>query len=131
MTFRKRLAVFEKSIHRLNYVPPIVIHTIVEPSEDGPKEVEAFAQMQTNGICQRIERKADETQRPFENRIQSQLQFWKEAQFEKVSIMQHEREDVAIRHVVAFCAIALTAKKITAGRKITARGKSVWRKNES
>ena len=42
--------------------------------------------------------------------------------------MQHQREDVAIRHAVAFRAITLTAKKITAGRKIAARGKSVWRK---
>ena len=59
MTFRKKLAALEKSIHRPNDVPPIVIHTIVEPSEDGPKEVGAFAQFQTNGICQRIKRKAD------------------------------------------------------------------------
>ena len=54
---------------------PIIIHTIVEPSVDGPKEVGAFAQLETNGICQRIERKADETYRPCENRIQAQLQF--------------------------------------------------------
>ena len=74
MTFKKRLAVLEKSARPLNYIPPIIIHILVEPSEDGPKEVGAFAQFQTNGICQSIDHKADETQSQFENRIQSQLQ---------------------------------------------------------
>ena len=73
MRFKKRLAVLEKSARPLNYIPPIIIHTIVEPSEDGPKEVGAFAQLETNGVIQRLERKTDETQRQFENRIQSQL----------------------------------------------------------
>ena len=75
MIFQKRLVVLENSAHRHNYVPPIIIHTLVEPSEDGPKEVETFAELATNGVIQRLERKADETQRQFENRIQSQLQF--------------------------------------------------------
>ena len=75
MTFKKRLAVLEKSARPLNYIPPIIIHIIVEPSVDGPKEVEAFAELETNGVIQRLEREADETQRQFENRIQSQLQF--------------------------------------------------------
>ena len=74
MRFKKRLAVLEKSARPLNYIPPIIIHILVEPSEDGPKEVGAFTQLETNGICQRIERKAGETQEQFENRIQSQLQ---------------------------------------------------------
>mgnify|MGYP003313598445 CR=1 FL=1 len=67
--------VLEKNAHRHNYVPPIIIHTLVEPSEDGPKEVEAFAELETNGVIQRLEHEADETQGQFENRIQSQLQF--------------------------------------------------------
>ena len=75
MRFKKRLAVVEKSARPLNYIPPIIIHILVEPSEDGPKEVEAFAELATNGVIQRLERKADETQRQFENRIHSQLQF--------------------------------------------------------
>ena len=75
MTFKKRLAVLEKNPHRHNYVPLIIVHILVEPSVDGLKEVGAFAQLETNGICQRIERKADETQRQFENRIHSQHQF--------------------------------------------------------
>ena len=75
MTFKKRLAVLEKSARPLNYIPPIIIHILVEPSEDGPKEVGAIAELATNGVIQRLERKADETQGQFENRIQSQLQF--------------------------------------------------------
>ena len=61
MTFKKRLAVLEKSTHRHNYYLPIIIHTIVEPSADGPKEVEAFAQLQTNYVCHTMERKAHAT----------------------------------------------------------------------
>ena len=75
MRFKKRLAVLEKSARPLNYIPIIIIHILVEPSEDGPKEVGAFAQLETNGVIQRLERKADETQGQFENRIYSQLQF--------------------------------------------------------
>ena len=74
MTFKKRLAVLERSVPPLNYIPPIIIHILVEPNEDGPKEVGAFTQLETNGIYQRIERKAGETQEQFENRIQSQLE---------------------------------------------------------
>ena len=75
MIFKKKLVVLENGAHRHNYVPPIIIHTLVEPSEDGPKAVGAFARLETHGICQRNERKADETQRQFENRIHSQHQF--------------------------------------------------------
>ena len=75
MTFKKRLAVLEKSARPLNYIPPIIIHILVEPCDDGPKEVGAIAQLETNGVIQRLERKTDETQGQFENRIQSQLQF--------------------------------------------------------
>ena len=71
MTFKKRLAVLEKSARPLNYIPLIIIHIIVEPSDDGPKEVGAIAELETNGVIQRLERKADETQSQFENRIQS------------------------------------------------------------
>ena len=75
MTFKKRLAVLEKNPYRHNYIPIIINHILVEPSEDGLKEVEAFAELATNGVIQRLEREADETKRQFENRIQSQPQF--------------------------------------------------------
>ena len=74
MTFKKRFAVLKKSAHCHKYIPSIIIHTIVEPSEDGPKEMGAFAEFETSRIFQRIESKADETQGQFENRTQSQLQ---------------------------------------------------------
>ena len=38
MTFKKRLAVLEKSAHRHNYVPPFIIDTIVDLSVDGPRK---------------------------------------------------------------------------------------------
>ena len=63
-----------KGAHRRTYIPPIVIYTIVEPSEDGQKEVGAFAQIENNGIIQSLEREADETQRQFEIRIKSLIQ---------------------------------------------------------
>ena len=46
MRFKKRLAVLEKSARPLNYIPPIIIHIFVKPSEDGPKEVEALLNLQ-------------------------------------------------------------------------------------
>ena len=73
MRFKKRLKVLEKSAQCHNFIPPIIIHTIVEPSEDGTKEVGAFAQLETNGIIQRIERKTGETQEQFGNRIRTQI----------------------------------------------------------
>ena len=83
MIFKKRLALLERSARPLNYIPPIIIHTIVEPSVDGPKEVGAFAQLETNGICQRIEREADETQEQFESRIKYNLNFEKKHSLQK------------------------------------------------
>ena len=77
MRFKKRLAVLEKSAHRYNCVPPIIVHILVEPSVDGPKEVGIFAQLETNEICQRIERSADETQRQFEHHIKYIFNFEK------------------------------------------------------
>ena len=68
-----------------------------------------------SGICQSINRKADETQRQFENRIHSRHQFRKETRFEKVLITQNQMANIAVCYTVAFCAITRTAKKITAG----------------
>ena len=67
--------VLEKNAHRHNYVPPIIIHTLVEPSKDDPKEVVSIAELATIENIQGLEREADETQGQFENRIQSQLKF--------------------------------------------------------
>ena len=52
MRFKKRLAVLEKNPYRHDYIPLIIIHILIEPSEDGPKEVETFAELATNGVIQ-------------------------------------------------------------------------------
>mgnify|MGYP001320633224 CR=1 FL=1 len=31
-------------------MPPIIIHTIFEPSKDGPKEIEVFANVLAEGV---------------------------------------------------------------------------------
>ena len=107
MTFRKRLAVLEKSVHRLDYVPPIVIHTIVEPDEDGPKEVEAFAQMQTKAVCDTIERK------PMKLRSSLKVAFITSSISKKhsvkVLIKQRHLANVAIRHALRVRAITTTS----------------------
>ena len=33
-----------------DYTPPIIIHTIFEPSEAGPKEIEVFANVLVEGV---------------------------------------------------------------------------------
>lgn len=43
MKFGKRLNTLEIKTHIPEYSPPIIIHTIVEPSESGPKEIGVFA----------------------------------------------------------------------------------------
>ena len=43
MKFGKRLDTLESNAHVREYIPPIIIHTIVEPSESGPKEIGVFA----------------------------------------------------------------------------------------
>ena len=43
MKFGKRLDTLESNSHVCEYTPPIIIHTIVEPSESGPKEIGVFA----------------------------------------------------------------------------------------
>ena len=43
MTFIKRLKILERNAPTSDYIPPIIIHTIVEPSENGPREVGAYA----------------------------------------------------------------------------------------
>ena len=40
MKFGKRLDTLERNSHIREYTPPIIIHTIVEPSESGQKRLE-------------------------------------------------------------------------------------------
>ena len=55
MKFGKRLDTLERNSHIPEYTPPIIIHTIVEPSESGPKEIGIFANVLLEGSYQRID----------------------------------------------------------------------------
>jgi len=55
MKFGKRLDTLERNSHIHEYTPPIIIHTIVEPSESGPKEIGIFANVLLEGSYQRID----------------------------------------------------------------------------
>ena len=55
MKFGKRLDTLESNSHIPEYTPPIIIHTIVEPSESGPKEIGIFANVLLEGSYQRID----------------------------------------------------------------------------
>ena len=66
MTFKKRLRVLEQNVQNSEYVPPIIIRTIVETSGDGLKEIGAFANIPINGIYQKFERVSGKTQEQFE-----------------------------------------------------------------
>lgn len=52
MKFGKRLNTLEIKTHIPEYSPPIIIHTIVEPSESGPKEIRVFANVFAEGVYQ-------------------------------------------------------------------------------
>jgi len=54
MKFGKRLNTLEIKTHIPEYSPPIIIHTIVEPSESGPKEIGVFANVFAKGVYQKI-----------------------------------------------------------------------------
>jgi hypothetical protein len=55
MKFGKRLDTLERNTHVPEYIPPIIIHSIVEPSENGPKEIGVFANVLLKGSYQRID----------------------------------------------------------------------------
>ena len=106
MKFRKRLAVLEKSFHRLYYVPLIVLYSIVEPGEDDPKEVEAFAEMQTNAVCHTIDRKPMKLRSSLKGAfITSSISKKHSA---KVQIRQRQLPNVAVYHVLRVRAITTT-----------------------
>ena len=67
MKFGKRLDTLERNIHVREYTPPIIIHTIVEPSENGPKEIGVFANMLLEGSYQRIHLELGKTHDKYEN----------------------------------------------------------------
>ena len=62
MKFEKRLDTLERKSHVAEYTPPMIIHTIIEPSEDGPKEIGVFTNVLVKDIYQRIDIKLSEKQ---------------------------------------------------------------------
>ena len=75
MKFRKRLDTLERNSHVCEYTPPIIIHTIVEPSESGPKEIGAFANVFAQGVYQRIDLELGKTHDEYEKHLNEYIEF--------------------------------------------------------
>ena len=67
MKFGKRLDTLERNTHVCEYTPPIIIHTIVEPNKNGPKEIEVFANVLLEGSYQRIDLELGKPHDEYEN----------------------------------------------------------------
>ena len=75
MKFGKRLDTLERNSHVCEYTPPIIIHTIVEPSKSGPKEVGVFANVFAKGVFQRIDLELGKTHDEYEKQIYEHIKF--------------------------------------------------------
>ena len=75
MKFGKRLDILESNAHIHEYTPPIIIHSIVEPSENGPKEIGVFANVLLEGSYQRIDLELGKTHDEYEKQINEYLNF--------------------------------------------------------
>ena len=71
MKFGKRLDILESNSHVCEYTPPIIIHTIVEPSETGPKEIGVFANVLLEGSYQRINLELGKPHDEYEKQIKN------------------------------------------------------------
>ena len=69
MKFGKRLDILERNSHAREYTPPIIIHTIVEPSESGPKKIGVFANVLLRGAYQRIDLELGKPHDEYEKQI--------------------------------------------------------------
>ena len=69
MNVTARIKRLEKLRSPEPYVPPIFFHSVVEPSNDGPKEVGAFANVHLNGDTITLWRAVGEAQSDFEIRL--------------------------------------------------------------
>ena len=75
MMFGKKLDTLERNSHAREYTPPIIIHTIVEPSESGPKEIGVFANVLLEGSYQRIDLELGKTHDEYEKQIYERIKF--------------------------------------------------------
>ena len=69
MKLEKRLERLEAKRPPAPYVPPIFFHSVVEPSENGPTEVDAFAMLRVDGKQTMIWRNQSEANKNFQMRI--------------------------------------------------------------
>ena len=69
MKLGKRLDILESNAHIHEYIPPTIIHTIVEPSESGPKEIGVFANVLLEGNYQRIDLELGKSHDEYEKQI--------------------------------------------------------------
>ena len=76
MKFGKRLGILESNSHVREYTPPIIIHTIVEPSESGPKEIGVFANVFVEGVYKRIDLELGKTHDQYENYLNEYVKYF-------------------------------------------------------
>ena len=69
MKFKSRLDRLEAMRPIAPWVPPIFFHSVVEPSENGPREVGAFAKIYVDGNDLMVWRRDGETNIDFEIRV--------------------------------------------------------------
>ena len=70
MKFKSRITRLEAKRAPSPWVPPIFFHSIVEPSENGPREVGVFAKIRVEGKDMMVWRGEDENNEDFEARVQ-------------------------------------------------------------
>ena len=75
MKFGKRLDTLESNSHIPEYTPPIIIHTIVEPSESGQKEIGIFANVLLEGSYQRIDLELGKPDDEYEKHLNEYIKF--------------------------------------------------------
>ena len=76
MKFGKRLNTLESNSNIPEYTPPIIIHTIVEPSENGPKEIGVFANVLLEGSYQRIDLELGKTHDEYKKNINEYVKYF-------------------------------------------------------
>ena len=69
MKFKSRLDRLEAMHSPSPWVPPIFFHPVIEPSENGPREVGAFAKIYVEGKDLMVWRRKGETNEDFELRV--------------------------------------------------------------
>jgi len=75
MKFGKRLDTLESNTRVREYTPPIIIHTIVEPSESGPKEIGVFANVFAEGVYKRIDLELGKPHEEYGKQINERIKF--------------------------------------------------------